>query len=63
MIFEEIPKVKKTFLLDEYPKTFSQIDILHQAAGKPSGIIFLNLPEDACVTRLLKRAAEQAQPG
>ena len=63
VVFEKLSKSEKTFILDGYPRCLSQIEVLHTAAGKPAGIIFLNLSEDASVTRLLKRAVEEERTG
>ena len=63
VVFEKLSKIEKTFILDGYPRCLSQIEVLHTAAGKPAGIIFLNLSEDASVTRLLKRAVEEERTG
>jgi len=59
------PDVENGFVLDGFPRTMAQAEALDEMLREIDHsidiVIQLNVPEDVCVDRLLKRAAEQGR--
>ena len=60
------PDAREGFVLDGYPRTLPQAEALDEllaGLGRPLSVVLeLQVPDEVCVERMLRRAAEEGRP-